>query len=460
MPRGTSPTLRLLRTYESRNVTFIDPDGSWPIVWERASGVHVWDENGNRHLDLTAAFGVAATGHANPRVIQAARRQMSRLVHAMGDVHPHRAKAELAAKLSELTFERWTAAGSARSARIKGKTIFCNSGFEAVEAALKTARLATSQSGIIAFRNAYHGLGYGALNATYREHFRGPFRDQLREFASFVSYPSHRSMCPGQEGKGILYSSDQPSVEALETLLRQKLRRRRIGAILVEPIQARGGINVPPDAFLAMLRRVADENDALLILDEIYTGFGRAGTWFACEHSNVIPDIICLGKALTGGFPLSACVGKAAVMDAAWPVSNGEAIHTSTFLGHPVGCAMALENIREIQRLNLVDRSAALGELLLEDLCAMASQSRGSNVKCYVRGRGLLAGIEILRGNKPATAFALDIIKNMLKRGFILLPEGEHSNVISFTPPLTIQKNQLRSAVSALESAMLKTLRI
>src|SRR5579883_1646841 len=141
MPRGTSPTLRLLRTYESRNVTFIDPDGSWPIVWERASGVHVWDENGNRHLDLTAAFGVAATGHANPRVIQAARRQMSRLVHAMGDVHPHRAKAELAAKLSELTFERWTAAGSARSARIKGKTIFCNSGFEAVEAALKTARL-------------------------------------------------------------------------------------------------------------------------------------------------------------------------------------------------------------------------------------------------------------------------------------------------------------------------------
>src|SRR6185295_11714911 len=141
-------------------------------------------------------------------------------------------------------------------------------------------------------------------------------------------------------------------------------RRKRIGAILVEPIQVRGGINIPPAEFLPMLRNLCDEHEALLILDEIYTGFGRTGKWFACEHSGVVPDLICLGKALTGGFPLSACVGKADVMDAAWPKSQGEAIHTSTFLGHPVGCAMALAQIAEIEKQDLVQRSADLGKFL------------------------------------------------------------------------------------------------
>ena len=139
--------------------------------------------------------------------------------------------------------------------------------------------------------------------------------------------------------------------------IRRLLRRERIGAILVEPVQARGGINVPPKEFLPMLRRLCDEHGALLILDEIYTGFGRTGKWFACEHSGVVPDLICLGKALTGGFPLSACVGRADLMDAAWPESHGEAIHTSTFLGHPVGCAMALAQIGEIERLTFANEA-------------------------------------------------------------------------------------------------------
>src|SRR5215831_12908157 len=152
--------LELLRKYESRNITFIAADGSWPIVWERAKGVHVWDADGKKYLDLTAAFGVAAAGHANPRVVRAGQRQMASLLHAMGDVHPHALKAELARELSRITFERWS--------RITGKTIFCNSGFEAVEAALKTAMLATGRPGMIVFEDAYHGLGYGALNATHR----------------------------------------------------------------------------------------------------------------------------------------------------------------------------------------------------------------------------------------------------------------------------------------------------
>jgi organic radical activating enzyme len=218
-----SKTIDLLRRYESRNITYIENDGSWPIVWKRAQGSHVWDDNGRKYLDLTAAFGVAAAGHANPRVVRAGQKQMAELLHAMGDVHPHARKAELARKLSEITYERWRS-GTA-------KTIFTNSGFEAVEAALKTALLATGRSRVIAFEGAYHGLGYGALTTTHRKHFRDPFRRQLKEFATFVEFPSA--------------SEDLSRVdEKISTLLKTK----KYGAVLIEPIQARGGIRIPPPA--------------------------------------------------------------------------------------------------------------------------------------------------------------------------------------------------------------------
>jgi 4-aminobutyrate aminotransferase-like enzyme len=163
----------------------------------------------------------------------------------------------------------------------------------------------------------------------------------------------------------------------------------------------------------------------------------------------VVPDIICLGKALAGGFPLSACVGRAAVMDAAWPRSRGEAMHTSTFLGHPVGCAMALAQIGEIRRLRLVERSARLGRLLLAALGSLRVPR--SAFRASVRGVGLMAGLELCRADgAPATEEALQVIKALLRRGFILLPEGRHGNVISFTPPLTITEAQLKAAVRAL----------
>lgn len=202
-----------------------------------------------------------------------------------------------------------------------------------------------------------------------------------------------------------------------------------------------------------MLRRFCDESGALLVLDEIYTGLGRTGKWFACEHWDVVPDIICLGKALTGGFPLSACVGRADLMDRAWPPSTGEAIHTSTFLGHPVGCAMALAQIREIKRRKLVDRSAQLGEFLLRSLSAI--KSRSASLRLSPRGLGLLVGLELCWDEgEAATAEAVNLAKILLHRGFIFLPEGENSNVISFTPPLIISKSQLQSAVRVLAGAL------
>jgi 4-aminobutyrate aminotransferase-like enzyme len=425
--------LSLLRRYESRNVTFMAADGSWPIIWERARGTRVWDVAGKQYLDLTAAFGVAAAGHANPRVVAAGARQMTRLLHAMGDVHPHPLKARLARELSRVTFERWKPAG-------RGKTIFCNSGFEAVEAALKTARLATGKPQIIAFTGAYHGVGYGALNATHREHFRSAFRDQLGQFGRFVPFPIAAAR------------PRAPKAQQLISQVERLLKRGRAGAILVEPIQVRGGIQIPPDWFVPTLRALCDRHEALLILDEIYTGFGRTGKWFACEQVRVVPDLICLGKALTGGFPLSACVGRAAVMDAAWPASTGEAIHTSTFLGHPVGCAMALAQLQEIRVRKLVQRTAGLGQYLLEQLRALPILASVS-----VRGAGLLVGIELRRPDgRPATEAALRVITAMLRRGFILLPEGEHANVISFTPPLTITREELKRAVDEL-GRVLKT---
>jgi len=425
---NTTRVFQQLREFESRNVTFFDPDGTWPIVWDRAEGVQVWDADGKQYLDLTAAFGVAAAGHANPKVVAAGQEQMGQLLHAMGDVHPHARKAELVCELSRITFERWT------NGEHSGKTILCNSGFEAVEAALKTAMLTAGKYGVIAFNGAYHGLGYGALNVTQRDHFRLPFRLQLKEFASFVPFP--------------VTTSD---LAVSELLIRRQFQRGWVGAILVEPVQARGGINVPPPEFLPMLRRLCDEHKALLIVDEIYTGFGRTGKWFACEHGGVIPDIICLGKALTGGFPLSACIGRADVMDAAWPISEGEAIHTSTYLGHPVGCAMALAQIAEIERLQLVEQSATLGRALLAALTEITSP----RLTLSARGLGLMVGLEIrISDATAASAETVGIIKEMLHRGYILLPEGEWANVISLTPPLTISEDDLQRTVRELKSIL------
>lgn len=460
--RKSQKALDRLRTFESRNVTFIDPDGSWPIVWDRAQGVHVWDLEGRKYLDLTAAFGVAAAGHANRRVVAAGQKQMARLLHAMGDVHPHELKARLARELSRVTFERWEGKAKGRRPKAKGqrpksgKTIFCNSGFEAVEAALKTAMLATGKAEVIAFEGAYHGLGYGALNATHRSYFRSPFRQQLREFGHFLPFPNvSRPTVSSVNGTDPGARPDtQPGaeLERLEKALREVLQRSSIGAILVEPIQVRGGINIPPPAFLPLLRRLCDEFGALLILDEIYTGFGRTGRWFACEHAAVVPDVICLGKALAGGFPLSACVGGAELMDRAWPPSEGEAIHTSTFLGHPVGCAMALAQLKEISQGQLVRRAEELGHRLLEALSRLQSEG----FKIEFRGQGLLAGVELKHADgSPATAIVLRTVKGLLRRGFIYLPEGEHANVVGFTPPLTISRKQLQEAVAALEEVLL-----
>lgn len=412
-------TLDWLRKYESQNVTWLPEGSAWPIVWERAKGMQVWDCDGKEYLDFTAAFGVAAAGHAPSPVVRAGQAQMERLLHAMGDVHPHSGKARLAKRLSELTWERWS--GDSQSAKV----IFCNSGFEAVEAAMKSACQLSSRERIIRFQGAYHGLGYGSLVATERDYFRGRFRRQLAEFADVVRFPC----C-------------EADLVSLRRELVAKLKSGKVGAILAEPIQGRGGMNVPPFGFLPLLREVCDQFGACLVLDEIYTGFGRTGKWFAGEHEGVAPDFLCVGKALTGGFPLSACVGRRDLMDAAWPKSKGEAIHTSTYLGHPVGCAMALAQLERIEERRLVQRSARAG-IELQEALQEAFDEAGNRV--LIRGRGLMIGVEFRRSSGRSDAkMALGLVRAMLQNGFLLLPSGEMGNVIAITPPLIVTSTQIR----------------
>jgi len=417
-PRSLAAAAKL-RRFESRNVTYMDAE--FPIFWERAAGVNVWDVDGNRFLDWTSAFGVAGLGHTNPAVRDALIAQASSLLHAMGDVHPTSLKVALCEQLSALTFERWGAG--------HGKTILGNSGFEAVEAALKTALLHSGKPGVIAFHGAYHGLGYGALEVAGTPYFREPFRAQLKEFATLLPYPS-------------LLGSPDGWREKLRAQIEQTLASQAIGAILVEPIQGRGGEIVPPPDFLPLLRKLCDAHGILLIVDEIYTGFNRTGALFACEHSGVVPDLICLGKGLTSGFPLSACVGRAAVMDA-WPESTGEALHTSTFLGNPLGCAMALAALEQHAAPGLASHVSERGERVIRALRAIRSP-----LVTEVRGMGLLVGMELALDGTAVNG----LVKQALRDGLILLQSGPEGNVLAFTPPFEISDEETAFTVERMES--------
>ena len=404
-----------LAEVECRNTTFLGDD--WPIFWEKAEGTNVWDVDGNRFLDMTSGFGVAGLGYGFTG--DALREQSAKLVHAMGDVHPARVKVELCEALSEITFEKWVGK--------KGKCLFGNSGFEAVEAALKTAVMATGRSGILSFEGGYHGLGYGALLGQGISWFREPFEGQMAKVTERLTFPR--------------------TARDLEKFSEElwKLDGQAIGAVLVEPIQGRGGIVVPPEGFFRILREWCDAVGAVLIFDEIYTGFWRTGKMFACEWEGVVPDLICLGKALSGGFPISVCVGSAKVMDS-WPPSNGEALHTSTFLGNPMGCAMALEAIRCYREPETERMVEATSKNLSDALAGLA------DLDCVkeIRGRGLMMGVETDSGDR-----VMDAVKGLLRDGVIALPDGPVGDVVAMTPPLSTSREEIEFAVGRLKERLL-----
>ncbi len=433
MSTSNKQLARRLRQVESRNITFAA--GDFPIFWESANGSEVRDVEGRKYLDLTSAFAVSSLGHRHPSVQRAIIAQTRKMWHGMGDVHPSAVKVDLLERIASIAPGRL------------GVTILSSSGADAVESALKTARLFTGKPGVIAFSGAYHGLSYGTLGLTDRREFSAPFRDQLAPTVVQLPFPD-----------ALRGPTEDAALRELDQFLRTggKSPAGSIGAIIFEPLQGRGGIRAVTPLFIKGLREIANRYEVLLIADEIMTGLGRTGRMFAVDHAHVVPDLLCIGKALANGFPLSACIGRQEIM-AAWPPSDGEAIHTSTFLGNPLGCAMALASLKELTSKNLAGKAAALGKWWKEDL----TRELGGHPRVGdIRGVGLMIGIEFVKDKKslaPDPQWTSTIVSDALKRGLIVLSGGIGRNVLTLTPPLIISKVQLAKATRLLKECLYGT---
>lgn len=454
LPRMRSKTLpgprsaklgETLKRFECPQVTHFG--GVYPVFFQRAQACNIFDVDGNRYLDLTSCFGVTSLGHNARPVAEAVKRQSRLMAHGMGDIHPNEVKVELARLLSEIT------PGNLN------QSFFSTTGAEAVETALKTAVMHTGKTGVIAFTGAYHGLGYGALQVTHREDFRKPFLKQLGGFSVFAPFPDVR-----------LYGEKavQTAMKSVASLFNKARRSRHpVGAVLIEPIQGRGGVIPAPAEFLKELRAFCDKEKVLLIADEVFSGMGRTGSMFSMDKSGVVPDLLCVGKALGNGFPISACVGTTRVMFS-WGISTGDAIHTSTFLGNPLGCAAALAVIREIQERRLADRARHLGEIFRKELWKLKEKHP---VIADIRGSGLMIGMEFAEKNPyprkraqasggtlsdllPATDKAKRFVGEALRHGVVLLLSGPHHNTVSITPPLVITEREITFCTSLFDKIL------
>jgi 4-aminobutyrate aminotransferase/(S)-3-amino-2-methylpropionate transaminase len=373
----------------------------------------VVDSDGNRYVDLTAGFGVAFIGHRHPEVVEAVKEQADRLLHALGDLHPSDVKIELLEKLCALS--PWPHA----------RAMLSLSGADAVTAALKTAVMATGKTGVIAFEGSYHGLNYAPLAVSgFARRFREPFLAQLQPDVHFAAWPSA-----------------ELGVEAALGGLPGDWSR--IGAVIVEPIQGRAGVRFPPPGFLEALGRACRHNDALLIVDEIFTGVGRCGAWWRSVDQGLVPDLICAGKALGGGLPVSACIGREDIMRA-WGDPEREAIHTGTFFGDPLGSAAALASLALIERDELLQRSVDRGK-------AFAAMLRAEPLAAVteVRHAGMMLGLQ-LRGSLEA----LRVSRALLERGYLVLPAGTEADVIQLAPPVIVTDEQLEGFVASLRAVL------
>lgn len=374
-----------------------------PVVWEAALGANVRDVDGNELVDLTSGFGVALIGHAHPEVVAAAAGQASVLPHASGDAWPDRSRIAFLAALARV-------APPGLDVALLGL-----SGSDAVEAAVKTASLATGRTRVIAFEGGYHGLSLGSLPLQgYKAAFSDPFRGLLRQVVRHLPFGCSVSV------------------------LREALADGEVGLVMVEPVLGRGGMRPAPAGWLADVAATARQAGALVAFDEIQTGCGRTGDLFAGPAAGVVPDLMCIGKALGGGFPLSACLGTREVMNR-WGASKGEALHTQTFLGHPVGCAAATAVLGILEQQDVPGRVRIVGQRL---------QSRLRERGYPVRGRGLMLGVELGPGR------GLGATRALLRRGYLTLPAGPDASVLGLTPPVCISEAQLDGFVEALTAVV------
>jgi 4-aminobutyrate aminotransferase / (S)-3-amino-2-methylpropionate transaminase / 5-aminovalerate transaminase len=389
-----------------------------PIVYASGSGSNVTDVDGNRYVDLAAGFGALLLGHDPPRVRRALQLQVDRLWMALGDLYPSDAKIALTERLAELY--------PAKGARV----ILGKSGSDAVSAALKTAKLVTGKPGIVAFEGSYHGLDYGPLAACgLRKSWREAFADQLNAHVAFAPYPRAAR-----------------DVDQSLSRVKSALDAGDVGAVLVEPILGRGGCVVPPADFLTELRGLTRREGALLIADEIWTGLGRAGHLLSMIAAGVLPDMVCLGKGLGGGLPISACIGADEIMQSWRREPSQEVVHTATFHGAPLACATAIAMLDALRSENLEVRVREVGERWKQSLASSLAEVPGAG---EVRGSGLMLGIAVGSG---ATALALQ--RALLEAGYVVTIGGLASEVLIVTPALTIAESLLEGFTSTLRGLL------
>ncbi len=395
----------------------------------RAEGALIWDSEERRYIDFISGIGVLATGHRHPKVLAAVREQLERYTHTAFQAVPYDLYVKLAERLNAL-------------APFKGpaRTLLVTTGAEAVENAVKIARVATGRSAVIAFTGGFHGRTQltSALTgkvSPYKRAVAAATGDVFR-----IPFPiAHRGV------------RVQDTVRAIEALFYADIEPTRVAAIIIEPVQGEGGFHVAPAELLLALRKICDEHDILLIADEVQAGFGRTGRLFAIEHSGVEPDLVTMAKSLAGGFPLAGVLGRAHIMDSVEPGGLG-----GTYGGSPIGCAAALAVLDVIEEERLLQRADHIGAAIRARLDAIASDERCVPI-ANIRGIGAMIGFDIVKktaaaepdgaGAKQATVRALD-------HGLLLLTCGTYGETIRILCPLTITDALLREGLTMLEHAL------
>jgi len=383
---------------------------SHSIFIERAQNAEVWDVEGRRYVDFTGGISVLNTGHRHPRVVNAVTRQLEKYMHTCFQVMSNEPYVALAERLNQL------APGPG-----KKKTVLLNSGAEAVENAIKIARRFTGRSAIIAFGGGFHGRTLLTLGLT------GKVQPYKAGFGPFPAEVYHANFPDPLRGVTV-----DDAIASIEALLHNDVEPSRVAAMIIEPVQGEGGFNIAPVDFMTRLREMCDRYGILLIADEVQSGIGRTGRMFAIEHSGVVPDLMTLAKSLGSGFPISAVVGRADVMDSVDPGGLG-----GTFAGNPLACAAAREVLDVIENERLLERSTAIGQQMMESLARLAKRYKAIG---DVRGLGAMVAMELFRdGNiaQPDAELAKNLVRVAANRGLVILNCGTNGNVIRIMVPLT-----------------------
>jgi 4-aminobutyrate aminotransferase/(S)-3-amino-2-methylpropionate transaminase len=396
------------------------------IFVDRAENSEVWDVEGRRYIDFAGGIAVLNTGHRHPRVVEAVKAQLDRFSHTCFQVLAYEPLVELAERLNA------RAPGAAPK-----KTFFMTTGAEAVENAIKIARAFTKRSGVIAFGGGFHGRTMMTLALT------GKVSPYKAGFGPFPAEIFHARFPNALQGVTV---SD--AMESIEHIFKNDIEPERVAAVIVEPVQGEGGFHVAPPAFLQELRALCDRHGIVFIADEVQTGAGRTGTWFAMEHSGVVPDLITMAKSLAGGFPISGIVGRADIMDAASPGGLG-----GTYAGNPLAAAAALAVMDVFESEGLLERARTLGAKMTAALEGIAARHPAIG---EVRGLGAMVAAEIFQGGRldaPDGEFTRRLVAEAARRGLILLPCGSYGNVLRLLVPLTASDAIVDEGLSILSAS-------